>query len=247
VDTLRKVIALGGRVGSPELREWASQELHGYVGSDVELPGYRKVAAVLAIDVLNPMGRIVTGQQISPLSLPEGIRDVIGEVVPLGQGIGEIEGMLESARAGDGVVKLAPPESQTLARIIEHEYEADHRGQHIMAVYWPLGQVPLRGVLDRVRTTLVELVAEMRAGTSDAGELPSREVAAQAVNVAVYGNKARVNVASSQISGGGSHDVKVTQPADGRSIWVKVGAGVVGLATVVGALVAVATWQGWWS
>jgi hypothetical protein len=30
---LRKVILLGGRVGSTELRDWASRELKGYVGS----------------------------------------------------------------------------------------------------------------------------------------------------------------------------------------------------------------------
>jgi hypothetical protein len=66
------------------------------------------------------------------------------------------------------------------------------------------------------------------------------------VNVAVYGNKARVNVASSQIDGGGSHDVEVKPHAEGRSLWVKVGAGVVGLATVVGTAVGVAAWQGWW-
>ena len=41
---------LGGRVGSAELRDWASRELHGYVGK--ELPGYRRAAAVIRIDVL---------------------------------------------------------------------------------------------------------------------------------------------------------------------------------------------------
>lgn len=43
-DTLRKVVALGGKVGSTELREWASRELRGYIGTDAELPGYRKPA-----------------------------------------------------------------------------------------------------------------------------------------------------------------------------------------------------------
>jgi AbiTii len=37
-DTLRKLIALGGQAGSVQLREWASRELRGYQGSDVELP-----------------------------------------------------------------------------------------------------------------------------------------------------------------------------------------------------------------
>ena len=58
-DALREIIALGGRVGSTELREWASRELHGYVVK--ESPGYRRAAAVIRIDVLSPGGQL-TGQ-----------------------------------------------------------------------------------------------------------------------------------------------------------------------------------------
>jgi hypothetical protein len=43
-DVLRKVIAIGGRYHSPELRDWASRELNGY-GPDDELPDYRKYEA----------------------------------------------------------------------------------------------------------------------------------------------------------------------------------------------------------
>jgi hypothetical protein len=184
-DVLRRVMALGGRVGSPELREWASRELHGYVGIDVELPAYRKVPAPIMIDVLSP-GRHVTGRQMSPRAFPEGIRDVIKEEAKLAQGIGEIEAMVEPADASGLKISLTP------------EDEA----------------------------------------------LPSAEVANQAVSVAigrVGGIGSRVTVAPNQRAGSVSHPV--TPGESGTRRWVILAT----LATVVAALVAVATWQGWWT
>ena len=48
-DALRKCIALGGRAGNEELREWASRELQGYEQPD-DVPDYRIVAAPIVID-----------------------------------------------------------------------------------------------------------------------------------------------------------------------------------------------------
>lgn len=239
-DTLRKVIALGGQVGSTELRDWASRELHGYIGSDVELPEYRKPRAVIKVDAVKP-GWQITGQQVSRLNLPEGIRDVIDEEVRLGEGIGEIEAMLESAKA-DGGVKLSLPDAQVIATLMDREIGEPY--QHITSIYWAVSQSALQGVVDRVRTTLVELVAEMRAGTPETAELPSGEVANQAVSVAVYGSKARVNVTSPQVSSSGSHEVHTsgTEKRSGRpTFWVVLGS----IAAVVAVLIALAQWQGW--
>ena len=61
---LNKVIALGGRVDSTELRDWARRELQGY-GPDDELPEYRRIVAPLQLDGATMHGRI-TGQQLSP-------------------------------------------------------------------------------------------------------------------------------------------------------------------------------------
>src|SRR5438094_300254 len=102
-DTLRKVVALGGETGSEELRGWASRELRGYGGSDVELPEYPRPAAPLKVDAFKFNGQI-TGQSISPRQLPDFVAEKLGEEVPLSAGIGEIEAMLERAREGDGSV-----------------------------------------------------------------------------------------------------------------------------------------------
>src|SRR5688500_10085872 len=90
--TLRKVVALGGRVGSPQLRDWASRELHGY-GGDVELPAYRKPAAVILMDGVTA-GAHIKGQQLSPRALPEPAHEYIDEDIELRQPIGTIESMI---------------------------------------------------------------------------------------------------------------------------------------------------------
>jgi len=43
-DALRKCIMLGGRAGSAELRQWATQELKGYPDKE-EVPDFLTVAA----------------------------------------------------------------------------------------------------------------------------------------------------------------------------------------------------------
>lgn len=47
---LPKVVMLGGKADSGELRDWASRELHGYEGTDVVIPDYRRVGALIKLD-----------------------------------------------------------------------------------------------------------------------------------------------------------------------------------------------------
>lgn len=241
-QTLRKLIALGGQAGSAELRDWASRELRGYKGSGVDIPQYRKPGAVIQVDAITPTHQI-TGQQISPRQLPDVVAQHVDEEVPLGQPIGEIEEMLERARASDGYLKMTLPRSQDVATLMNHEVGDPF--QRVTAVYWSVSQSALQGVIDQVKTTLVELVAEMRAGMPDPAETPSAALADQAVNVVVHGRGARVSVSSANASGSGSHQVRAAPEGDGASRWRKLGAAIVGLASVVGVFIALAQWQGW--
>jgi hypothetical protein len=236
-------MALGGQVRSTELREWANRELRGYIGTDVEIPEYRKPGAIIQLDAFVPGGQI-TGQQISPRALPDFVQEHVGEYVPLGHGIGEIEAMVERANASGGSQKMSVPGSQEILAIMNREI--DQPFQRIMSIYWSVSESALRGVVDQVKTTLVELVAEMRAGMPDDAKVPSPEIADRALSVAVHGKKARVNVTSAQASGGGSHNVQlIPEPEEKERRWAKVGAAAVGATTVIGVLIALADWQGW--
>ena len=161
----------------------------------------------------------------------------------LSHGIGEIEALLERAKTDGGSVKMSPPGAQIVANLMRDENVPDQQIRHI---YWALGANAIAGVIDHVRTILVELVAEMRAGTPDTAEAPSAAAADRAVNVAVYGGKPNVNIASAQAGGVGSHHVHASpDQGKGDSRWAKADKAILGLATIAGVIIALAQWQGW--
>lgn len=244
--TLRKVIALGGNVGSTKLRDWASRELQGYAGaSEDEIPEYRKAPALIVIDGSTINARI-TGQQISRFDLPEEVREHVDERVTFGNGVGELETMLKQA-GKDGGAKLGIRGGAELAKMMTYKMaQAGYEFQNVERVYHSVAEPNLAGVVDGIRTTLVTLVAEMRAGMSESAETPSAAVADQAVNVAVHGDQNRIEITSAQASGNGSHQVHAghgTRTGSRGTLWAAVGS----LAGVAAVIVAVFTWQGWWT
>jgi len=239
-SALRKCVALGGQSGSEELRAWATRELKGYSDSD-ELPAYRTVGAPIALDGAT-FNAHVSGQQISPSALPAPMCDHIKEELDLRMPIAEL---LESVRAADGnVVRLSLPGGADIVRLMN--YEAKQRDpylvQQITRLYWEVHVTSLVRIADVVRTTLVELIAEIRAGTPH-DAIPTKAVTDQAVSVAIYGNKNRVKLDNlSQLHAGG--DITPEPPereTTGRRImWWLVGIATV-TATIIGAVALVAS------
>ncbi|KJL17556.1 hypothetical protein RL72_03805 [Microbacterium azadirachtae] len=229
---LRKLILLGGNAGSPELRDWASMELRGYEKS-AELPSYRRVAAPLQIDGAVP-GGIIRHQTIGSMDIPDFARDDINEVVPLRVGVREIHSMVDQHQK-DHLVKLQPPGAADLVTYMNGTQQMNGR---ITDLYWSVSTIALEGVLDQIRTRLAELIAELRSGTPQGQALPTPAQAANAVNLVINGKGNRVRIA--QATGGG---VATTSPEEVRSgFWTKariVGAGIVGLATIMAAVIAV--------
>lgn len=97
------------------------------------------------------------------------------------------------------------------------------------------------GILDQVKTALAELIGELIAATPSSQDTPTAEQAAQAVNVAISGSKgARVTVTTQQ---SGESSLLATPPQDTEPAWWnrgrKIGAAIVGLSTIIGAIAAV--------
>ncbi len=242
---LRKLVALGGQAGSSELRDWASLELRGYFGTDVPLPNYRKPVATLRIDGAT-FNAMITGQFISPSALPNPVNKHIDETVPLNGGVAEIEAMIEQAKREErGEVKLALPKAQDVVQLMNYEKQQRGERDRVTAIYWSVSHVTLEGVLDQIRTRLVELVAEMRATMPDEAEVPSSAAADNAVSVVIHGGKPRVSVVAAQASGDGSHSVTAGATSERAGFWKKLGGLIVGVASIVGTLVAIALWQNW--
>jgi hypothetical protein len=135
--------------------------------------------------------------------------------------IAEIAHIVDQAHArGEGSVNIAPASVREVVAIINHEL-AQAEGQEfgfsssptqtVDRIYWSVSLASIARILDVVRTTLVELIAEMRAETPSGEMLPSRDIAEQAVDVAIYGKRNRVVIA--QVGSGG----QVAAAASGTS------------------------------
>jgi AbiTii len=238
-DVLRKVIALGGKAGSTELRDWATRELNGYRPGD-ELPAYRQITAPLQLDMVNA-AYIMKGQTISPLELPDIAHETVTNQVNLYMGIGEIEQFVRQCPPGE-VIKLSPPGAQELVVIMNQEMDING---HVQRLYWSISPVPLSGVVDQVRTALVNLVAEISDNMPEGAETPPAEVATNAVNFLVSGERHKINFAAPQASSGST--AVDAPPADEHPRrWVKTAAAVVvGVLTIIGVFFAILQAQGW--
>jgi hypothetical protein len=233
-SALRKCVVLGGRSGSETLRDWATRELEGYLGYEGELPRYRVIQAPLMVDGATMTGQ-VQHQQIPASSIPEFARQVVNETLELRHGAGELEAFLQ----GDEI-KLQPLAASDLVRIMNAEGPP---GQHIISLYWSVAPGAIRGVLDQIRTALTKLVAELRAAMPRDQDVPTSAQANQAVTILVTGKRPNVRVNTAQATGDGATATltAAAPPASQESFWTvwrKIGAFIVGAATVAGVVIA---------
>jgi hypothetical protein len=214
-DALRKCIALGGRAGSKELRAWASKELQGYQKPD-DVPEYRIVAAPIVIDGMVP-GSMIERQQISIHDLPDVAQEAgISETLRLTAGIGELEEIAHRATEKDEAVRIGLPGGATLAKLMTAELKDPYRS--VQRVYWNTSPTSVFGVVDQVRTKLVELVAQIRSDTGSVQD-PPRDAVQNAVNVVIHGKKSRVTVNTAQSSGSGNPSVTTGTESPGSPPW----------------------------
>ena len=169
---LRKCIAFGSRVGSSELSAWASKELHGYETGDAPVPTYRTVNAPLAVDaVVPPFGQIVTENVVSSLNFPDGYGKLINEQLTLCHPVEELEALVANCERKGEPLRAT---SDLAPLLINRMNKTDGRpGQRVLALYWLVNPATGRGVLGRIRTAVIEFVAELRAQAGADADLPS--------------------------------------------------------------------------
>lgn len=240
---LRKCIALGGMNGSVALREWATRELKGYGQGDT-LPPYRTIPAILALDGATMTYR-VTGQQISPASLPDIARNLIKEEVALHGPIAELTDAITDARKrGDDHINLAIPAGSALTALTNHELQTKGiQYQTIERIYWKVAVTSFVGVVDTVQTNLVEVVAELRAGVGQGHAVPDKDLTDRAVNIAIYGDKNRVQVAHAVAEPGGTAEINSVPEKESKARKIMYWAA--GVATVAGAVIGLLVWHPW--
>lgn len=239
-EVLRKLIVLGGRAGSSELRDWAAVELRGYEDTLVdELPSYRKLHALIQLNAMTSSSQ-VSHQTIGLHELPEQVQGHITNMVPVWQGVGEIQAMIAGNRQ-DNTMRIALPSERVIAQMMDAA--AGNRYQRITAIYWAVSTTALEGLLDQVRTRLAELLGELRAVTPITEDVPTAEQAAQAVSIVIHGRGAKVQVAQSDRHASASIDSNGAAPiSDGARPFWKFGrwlwGGAIGVATIAATIIA---------
>ncbi|MFF8866028.1 hypothetical protein ACF08B_28650 [Streptomyces sp. NPDC015139] len=185
---LRQVIALGGHAHSEQLRTWALRELQGYEGTDVPVPDYRRISAPLVMDGIAGQFQF-REQPVSMFDLPDFARDSLGDELRLGQGVGQIESLV--SRSPDETVQLSPAMAAELA-----VFMSQNSPRQVLRLYWAVHPSALEGVLDQVRTRLVQLVGELRSAMPPGQQDPTPDQVAQAlqnINI-VTGDNSSVTV-----------------------------------------------------
>lgn len=236
---LRKCVILGGKSGSEQLRDWATRELQGYIGVDVPLPDYREIPAQIQIDGATMQG-LVTSQPIARSALPDFVQEKVDERVELRDGAGAIEALVQKSESSGDAVKLSLPMGGDIARLMS----ADLDGQQILSVYWAVAPAALRGVLDQIRTALTLLIAELRANMPTDEQVPSAATADHAIQFVITGERHNINVTAAHAEGDAtSASVALPESLEVDSqFWTKsrkIGAFIVGVATIVAAVAAV--------
>ena len=231
-DVLRKVIALAARTKSTELRDWANKELSGYGPGDV-LPDYRMVTAPIHIDLVTPRVQI-RGREVSVHELPDFSRERMAQPLPLSHGVR----VLEEFAADPNATTLHDSDMQLL---VQYMNGTGHFDGQVMRMYWWLHPTVFAGVLDKIRNTLVTLVAEIEPTIPAGAAEPAPESVSSAVTTVVGGTKNKIYVNAAQTGG-----TVGEASAPSRWGWVRTaGAVLIGLVTIAGTVFALMQAQGW--
>jgi AbiTii len=170
-DLLLTCVLLAGQLGAPHLEEWANAELSDYPGASV--PEYRRVRA----PVMQLVEGLYGGQIRQPFdvhNVPDFAREYITEVLPLNQGVHELESMASQADARGRTIDLGVVTGELYVSVWNKRPTKPYT---MLALYWSVDSVVIRGVLGKIRTALARIVAKLRSEIGASAELPSGEQA----------------------------------------------------------------------
>ncbi|MBB1562628.1 hypothetical protein HG440_003425 [Candidatus Saccharibacteria bacterium] len=162
---LRKCLFLGSDVGSERLRSWAESELNGY-GDEDELPVYRSIPAPILLMDSQSGYTWVENQIVNRLQVPPTARKYLLESLEIRQPLAELQELSMNKS-----VRFSTPRLAIAAHCWNQELEWP---QQIMQLKYTVPGATIKGVLDRVRTILIELIIDLTAKTP-LEELPTKQ------------------------------------------------------------------------
>ena len=226
---------LGSDAESTALADWARHELKGYPETDY-LPEYRRVRTQLFCDGAAP-GQRISGVPIPMDALPSAAQAKMAKGLPLRGSISEL-----AERADQKQSKFAPGQMGAMLRLINATNESFVTYD---VAYFGISGAVLRGVVDAVRSQVVELATQLRSSLPDGAPLDSATVNA-AVSETITAPMVNITGDYNEVTLGDSGDVKVSAVSSGSSSsepkhrvsrWLKrILEAIVAIGTVVGVL-----------
>lgn len=178
---LRTCIALGAETGSDALRSWARAELHGYAPQDA-LPRYRQLQLSLSVDGWIG-GWHRSGYSVDSRHLQEEDMGRL-QAVPFHQSVDELE-MLAASTKSLQYMHEGLSQAANLAEGLPFT--------RVEQAYCLVSPAAVAGMLGKIRTTLVEMVADMTREVPFDG-MPTRSQVDSAVQVNVHGSQDQYHV-----------------------------------------------------
>ena len=108
------------------------------------------------------------------------------------QGIGELEAWV--ATPDSHKISVTVPGAQAIGAYIDKE--SRNPFQHIPSVYWSISTPAIQGLIDNVKTSLVELISELAIVVREDQETPTADQATRALHVAISGGSPQINIAA---------------------------------------------------
>ena len=226
---------LGSDAESTALADWARHELKGYPESS-DLPEYRRVKTQLFCDGAAP-GQRISGVPIPLDALPSGVQAEMAKGLALRGSISEL-----AARTDEQQSKYAPRQMGAMLQLIN---AANEGFVTYDVAYFGISGAVLRGVVDAVRSQVVELATQLRSSLPDGAPLDTATVNA-AVSETITAPTTYITGHHNVVTLGGGGDTTVSEVSSGDSSsepknrvwrWLKrIVEAVVGIGTIVGVL-----------
>lgn len=160
-DILRKAKILAQLLKNDQFKRWVDSELKGYKSED-PLPDYRKFGAVNHGTFNGPFGKRVTNFQIPLSYLPDFVQQYAKDLTVWG-GVRELESSIASA----GKEYLRLPWPTELVQLSRSSVRMED-GCVLVEAWQVVTKSQLEGILDQVRTRLLDFLLELQQVDPDA-------------------------------------------------------------------------------
>lgn len=171
---LRRVKVLASRLGTGPLAEWVEHELSGY-GPDVDLPDYRGPFPAQALGHFSgPFGSGVQNAPIPLVAFDQSERATFEQLFTLEfrQGVAALEDLVHRSEGSDEGLHFSwPADIVAYANMLwgqgkVHWYE----GMGLVSAKTPVSVSQVAGVLDTVRTRVLDLALAIESADPAAGQ-----------------------------------------------------------------------------